>query len=43
MLCDYWYFKDIGFKFEPHFCNKFHDVLMTTYELNHCNIECKSC
>ena len=33
MLCHYWYFKDVGFKFEPHVCNKYHDVLMTAYEL----------
>ena len=33
MLCHYWYFKDAGFKFEPHVCNKCHDVLMTAYEL----------
>ena len=33
MLCHYWYFKDVGFKSEPHVCNKCHDVLMTTYEL----------
>ena len=32
MLCYYWYFKDVGFKFEPHVCNKCH-VLMTAYEL----------
>ena len=25
MLCHYWYFKDVGFKFEPHVCNKCHD------------------
>ena len=29
MLCHYWYFKDVGFKFEPHVCNKCHDGLMT--------------
>ena len=28
MLCDYWYFKDAGFKFEPHVCNKCHDILI---------------
>ena len=28
MLCDYWYFKDVGFKFEPHVCNKCHDILI---------------
>ena len=33
MLFHYWYFKDVGFKFEPHVCNKCHDVLMTAYEL----------
>ena len=33
MLCQYWYFKNIGFKFEPHVCNKCHDVLMAAYEL----------
>ena len=32
LLCHYWYFKDVGFKFE-HVCNKCHDVLMTVYEL----------
>ena len=33
MLCHYWYFKNVGFKFEPHVCNKCHNVLMTAYEL----------
>ena len=33
MLSHYWYFKDAGFKFEPHVCNKCHDTLMTAYEL----------
>ena len=32
-LCHYWYFKDVGFTFEPHICNKCHDVLMTAHEL----------
>ena len=32
-LCHYWYSKDAGFKFEPHVCNKCHDVLMTAYDL----------
>ena len=31
-LCHYWYFKDVGFKFEPYVCNKCH-VLMTVYKL----------
>ena len=25
MLYHYWHFKDVGFKFEPHVCNKCHD------------------
>ena len=33
MLCHYWYFEGVGFKFEPHICNKCHYVLMTAYEL----------
>ena len=32
-LCHYWYFKDVGYRFEPHVCNKCHDVLVTAYEL----------
>ena len=26
-LCHYWFFKNIGFKFEEHVCNKCHDLL----------------
>ena len=33
MLFRYWYFKDVGFKFEPHVSSKCHDALMTAYEL----------
>ena len=33
MLCHYWYFKDAGFKLEPHVCKKCHDILITAYEL----------
>ena len=33
MLFHYWYFKDVGFRFNSHVCNKCHDVLMTAYEL----------
>ena len=32
-LCHYWFFKDIGFKFEEHVCNKCHDLLMRAYSL----------
>ena len=33
MLCHYWYFKDVGYKFDQHVCNKCHDVLMPACEL----------
>ena len=32
-LCHYWFFKDIGFKFEEHVCNKCHDLVMIAYSL----------
>ena len=32
-LCHYWFFKDIGFKFEEDICNKFHDLLTMAYSL----------
>ena len=38
MFCHYWYFQDVGFKFEPHVCNKCYDVLMTAYELKNTGV-----
>ena len=32
-LCHYWFFKDIGFKFEEYVCNKCHDLLTVAYSL----------
>ena len=32
-LYHYWFFKDIGFKFEEHVCNKCHDLLTMVYSL----------
>ena len=32
-LCHYWFFKDVGFKFEKHVCNGCHDLLTMTYSL----------
>ena len=44
IICHYWYFKDIGYKFEPYVCNYCNDILMMAYELKkHCNTECKIC
>ena len=33
MICHYWNFKDIGYKYEPHVCNKCHDLLLVVYDL----------
>ena len=32
-LCHYWFFKDVGFKFEKHVCNGCHDLLTIAYSL----------
>ena len=32
-LCHYCFFKNIGFKFEKHVCNKCHDLLTMAYFL----------
>ena len=32
-LCHYWFFKDVGFKFEQHVCNKCHDLLTMAHSL----------
>ena len=34
MICHYWHFKDIGYKFQPYVCNKCHDVSMMVYDLD---------
>ena len=33
MFCHYWYFKDVGLKFEGHICNDRYDILTMVYEL----------
>ena len=44
MLCHYWHFKDFGFKFEPHVCNKCHDCLwvksIAIFNANGLNFKC---
>ena len=32
-LCHYWFFKDVGLKFEEHVCNGCHDLLRMAYSL----------
>ena len=29
-ICHYWYFKDIGFKYEAYYCNGCHDLTQKT-------------
>ena len=43
-ICHYWYFKGVGFKYEPYVCNGCHNIFMMAYELKkHCNTKCKKC
>ena len=33
MICHYWYFKDIGFKYQSYVCNGCHDFSMIVQKL----------
>ena len=33
-ICDYWYFKNIGFKYEPYLCNGCHDLTQKAMSFN---------
>ena len=33
-ICHYWYFKDIGFKYELHLCNGCHGLLQKAVSFN---------
>ena len=33
-ICHYWYFKDIGFRFEPYLCNGCHDLMQKSMSFN---------
>ena len=33
LRCHYWYFKDVGFKFDEHVCKRCHNLLTTVYGL----------
>ena len=33
-ICHYWYFKDIGFKYEPYLCNGCHDLTQKAMSFN---------
>ena len=32
-ICNYWYFLNKGFKFQPNICNRCHDLLMMSIKL----------
>ena len=34
MICHYWYFKDVGFKYQPYVCNRCHDFSMIVQNLD---------
>ena len=34
MICNYWYFKDIGFKYQPYVCNGCYDFSMIVQNLD---------
>ena len=33
-ICHYWYFKDIGFKYEKYLCNGCHDLIQKAMSFN---------
>ena len=33
-ICHFWYFKDIGFKYEPYFCNGCYDLMQKAMSFN---------
>ena len=33
-ICHYWYFKDIGFKYEPYLCNGCHNLMQKAMSFN---------
>ena len=33
-ICHYWCFKDIGFEYEPYFCNGCHDLMQKALSFN---------
>ena len=33
-ICQFWYFKDIGFEYEPYLCNGCHDLMQKATSFN---------
>ena len=38
MLCHYWFFKDVDYKFQPYLCNAYHGVSTMAYGLKNISI-----
>ena len=34
LICHYWYFQDIGFKYEPYLCNSCHGLMQKVLDFN---------
>ena len=43
MLCYYWYFKDVGYKFQPYLYNGCHAVSTMTYDFKNIAILNEKC
>ena len=39
-ICHFWYFKDIGFKYEPYLCYGCHDLTQKAISFNNATIVC---
>ena len=39
-ICHYWYFKDIGFKYEPYLRNGCHDLMQKAMSFNNIALVC---
>ena len=39
-VCHYWYFNDIGFKYEPYLCYGCHDLMQKAMSFNNIAIAC---
>ena len=39
-ICNYWYFKDVGYKYKPHLCNGCHGLMQKAINFNNIAIVC---
>ena len=37
-ICHYWYFKDVGFRYEPYLCNGCHNLMQKAMSFNNAAI-----